>query len=111
MKIKVPFKHWKLLVEKEIEFVFSIATLEEATEGVLKCDLWEVDTQNPYDVNVAILFAGYLVACQKAYKKPKYKLEHAIFWTEHMSKSSQEMFLKAVKDLLGKLSKGGEKKK
>jgi len=110
MKIKVPFKTWKVITEKEIDFVFRIGTLEDACD-ILGCDLWEVETQNPYDVNVAILFAGYTVACEKNGKRKKYDLNHAVFWMEHMSKDSQSKFLKAVQDLLGKMSGKKEEKK
>lgn len=111
MKIKVPFKSWKLIVEKEVDFVFNIGTLECATEEILKCDLFDVGEQNPYDVNVAILYAGYLIACEKLGKRKRYDLNHAVFWMEHMSKTSQEEFLKAVQALLGKMAKGKEEKK
>jgi len=111
IKLKVPFKLGFLQVEKELDFVFRIATLEMATEDILKCDLFEVDTQNAYDVNVAVLYAAYLLACEKKRKRKLYTLIHAIYWMEHMSKSSQETFLKAVQDMLGKMSKGAEKKK
>lgn len=121
MKLKVPFKTWRILTERELDFIFTIGTLETATEEILKCDLWEVGDQNPYDVNVAILLAGYQIGCEKKRKSnifgrvyipaPKYNLHHAVFWIEHMSKDSQAAFLKAVQDLLGKMSKGKEKKK
>lgn len=111
MKIKVPFKSWRLITEKEIDFVFNIGTLECATEEILKCDLFDVSEQNPYDVNVAILYAGYLIACEKLRKRKRYDLSHATFWMEHMSKTSQEEFLKAVKSILGKMAKGSEEKK
>lgn len=111
IKLKMPFKYGIIHIEKELDFVFKIGTLEDATEEILKCDLFEADSQNPYDVNVAILYSAYLIGCQKKYKKPKYKLEHATFWMEHMSRESQTLFLKAVQELLGKMSGKGEKKK
>ena len=111
MKIKVPFKTWKVIIEKEVDFVFNIGTLEIATEDILGCDLFEVGEKNPYDVHVAILYAAYLRACEKQFKKPKYNMVHSIFWKNHMSEDSQAMFLKAVQDLLGKMSGKKEEKK
>ena len=112
MKIKVPFKTWKVITEKEIDFIFRIGTLEDACD-ILGCDLWEVEKQNPYDVNVAILFAGYKFARNTGRKNKflDYNLNHAVFWMEHMSKDSQGKFLKAVQDLLGKMTGKKEEKK
>ena len=111
MILKVPFRTGPFFREKNVEFIFKIATLEQATEEILKCDLWEVESQNAYDVNVALLLAAYQVACQKRYKKPKYNIHDAAFWMEHMSKESQTAFIEAVKELTGKMTKGKEKKK
>lgn len=112
IKLKVPFKTWRLLTEKDVDFVFKIATLECATNEVLKCGLQDIGKQNPYDLNTAILYAGYIIACKDKYKRPKYKLEHAIFWMQHMSTESRTCFTGACLELLGEMkSVKGEKKK
>ena len=121
MIIKVPFRKGPFFIEKNVDFIFKIATLEMATEEILKCDFWEVDKQNHFDVNVAILYAAYLVAREKKIAKmnklsrflvrKKYELSHAKFWIEHMSKDTQTEFLKAVQDMLGKMTKTKEEKK
>jgi len=115
IKLKVPFSHLKILsIEKELDFEFKIATLECATMDVLKCDLWEIGKQNPYDLNIAILYAGYVIACKDKFKRPKHTFEQAIYWFQHMSSDSHKEFLSACTELMGQLQKGNgkeEKKK
>ena len=111
MIIKVPFRKGPFFIEKNVDFIFKIATLEMATEEILKCDFWEVENQNPFDVNVAILYAAYLIGCEKSRSRKKYDISHATFWIEHMSKDTQSTFLKAVQDMLGKMTKTKEEKK
>jgi len=108
---KVPFKKAWFFIEKDVDFLFNIGALEYASEEVLKCDLFEIGNQKPYEINIAILYAAYLIACERKGKNKKYTFNHAVYWVEHMSRESQEVFIKAVQDLLGKMSKGTEEKK
>jgi hypothetical protein len=111
--MRVPFKRGFIFREKDLRFSFNIAALEYATEEVLKCDLWEIKDKSPYDINVAILYGAYIQACREQYRKPKYKLSDAMFWMEHMSKTSRDEFMRSCQKLLGKLrgNKGDEEKK
>ena len=109
MIIKVPFRIGPLYREKDIEFIFNIGALEYATETILGCDLWEAETQNQYDVSIAVLYGAYITACKHHYKKPRYGLGHAAVWVDNMSKLSQEIYIKAMKELTGKMA--GKKEK
>jgi hypothetical protein len=111
MIIKVPFKFWGVIFEKDIEFLFRIATLESASLDILKCELHELDEQDANKMQVAVLYAAYSLACEKKRRIKKYDLSHAIYWAEHMSKTSHDQFLKAIQELIGKMSKVSEKKK
>ena len=114
--LKMPFKFGRSLFrEREVDFVFKIGTLEDACHDFLQCTFKEIKDRNPNDVYMALLYAGYINACQKKYKKPKYNFNHAIFWVENMNKKSQTNFAKAMEDLFGKakeeFGKGEEEKK
>jgi len=113
MTIRVPFRIGPLFREKDIDFIFNIGALEYATEVILGCDLWEAEKQDQYDVSIAVLYAAYITACKSRYKKPKYGLGHAAVWVDNMSKVSQETYIKAMKELTGKMTgkKETEKKK
>jgi len=111
MRIKVPFKFWGVIFEKEIDFLFRIATLESACLDILKCELHELDGQDPNRMQVAVLYSAYSLACEKGRKIKKYGLKEASYWAEHMSKTSHDQFLKAIHELLGKMAKVSEVKK
>jgi len=111
MKIKVPFKHWGLIFEKEVDFMFRIATLESASLDILKCELDELESQEPAKMEIAVLYAAYCLSCEKRGKIKKYSIAHAAYWSENMSKKSHDMFLKAIQELLGKMTKVSEVKK
>jgi hypothetical protein len=119
MKLKVPFPIAKaFIVEKWVDFTFKIATLEIATKEILNCDLWNVSEKSPAEVNVAILYAGYITARKDLYDKPfklirskKYTEADAAFWLEHMSEKTKIEFLKAVDELLGEMKGGSGKQK
>ena len=111
MKIKVPFKFGRFQFEKDIEFMFRIATLESASLDVLLCELWELEEQKPNEVEIAVLYSAYILACEKNKKMQLYDIKQAAYWMEHMSKSSKEIYLKGVQELLGKMAKIAEKKK
>lgn len=99
MKIKVPFKFGFVFFEKELDFVFKIATLEWATEEILKCGLEDVKDQDPIKLNIVLFYSAYVIACQRKFKRPIYTLRHAEFWVTHLSKQGQEQFRLACKPL------------
>jgi len=113
MKLKVPFKFGKIIFEKELDFSFKLATLELATNDILKCELWEVGDKDTIAVDTAILYAGYIQARREKYKRPIYSLDHARFWITHLSYDSKVIFMTACKELIGNMGKKGvgEKKK
>lgn len=111
MKIKVPFKLGSFQFERDVDFLFRIATLESASLDVLKCELWELEDQKPEAVNIAVLYSAYILSCEKRNKIKKWTLKDAAYWSEHLSKGSQAAFTMAIQDLLGKMNKIGEKKK
>ena len=108
----MPFKFGPAIIEKEVKFLFNLSALETATNEILECDIWQVSEIEPARLNVAILYAGYLTACRKDYRKPKYKEVHAAYWISHMSQESTTEFVRSINELMGKMkSKGGEEKK
>lgn len=110
--MKVPFKIGVIHIERDVNFIFGLDSLEIATNEILKCELGDVSKQEPYRLNVAILYAAYLSACRKAYKKPKYNEAHAAFWIQYMSEDSKKEFGRQLTELFGKAKgSGGEKKK
>ena len=111
IKIRVPFKFGRFQFEKDVDFLFRIATLESACLDILKCELHELDEQKTGEVNIAILYAAYCIACEKKKKYKFYDIAQAAYWVEHMSKSSNDQFLKAIQELIGKMGKVSEKKK
>ena len=117
--LKVPFrKRWRYK-ERELFFCFNIGALEYATKDVLKIDLWQIteylenkdNFNSKYDLNVGILYGGYLMACLKLGQIPKYKIGHAAGWAEYMSKSESEKFATELGRLFGEMGEAGEKKK
>lgn len=121
MKLKVPFKLGRIYFEKELDFVFKIASLEYATNDVLGCDLWGIEGQDPNAVNVAILYGGYVQACREQsdrmfYQKKQrliYSLDYAKVWISYMSDDTKREFIKSCSELIGSMGKKpeGEKKK
>lgn len=113
--MRVPFKIGIVHIEKDIDFIFGFDALEIATDEILKCELSEVAKQDTYKLNVAILYAAYLSACRKNYKKPKYKEVHAAFWMQYMSEETRKEFNRLLQELFGKMKKSDkdpdEKKK
>ena len=107
----VPFKIGSVHIERDIKFIFGLDALEIATNEILKCELSEVAKQDTYKVNVAILFAAYLSACRKNYKKPKYNEGHAAFWMQYMCEDTKKEFNRQLLELFGKLKGEEEKKK
>lgn len=111
--MRVPFKIGIVHIERDIDFIFGFDALEIATDEILKCELSEVAKQDTYKLNVAILYASYLSACRKNYKKPKYNEAHAAFWMQFMSEETRKEFNRLLQELFGKMkgSSGEEKKK
>ena len=111
-KLKVPFKRGPFQIEKELDFLFKIGTIEAACER-LGVEFWQMSEADSYDFTLAILFEGYLTACQRQYKKPKYNFSHAVYWMEYMSRPESVKFADFMKELMGRLreSTGTEKKK
>ena len=109
VRIKMPFMYGWIFREKEVPFLFRIMTLE------LTCDYLGVDfgeimsgDNSDQDINMALLWNGYLAACMADYKKPKYKESHAYIWDQNMSKESRKSFLQQISILTDALRKGGE---
>ena len=117
MIIRVPFKRGILLREKDVDFMFTTGALEYTTKNILGIELYQIadylkgEINGDYDLNVAVLYGAYYYSCMRRFKKPKYKLSHAVVWYEYMSTSSREQFTKAFVDLLGELTVEKKKKK
>jgi len=109
MRIKVPFIRktifGNILKQRNVDFVFNIATLEAACER-LKIDFHEMSNVDNYDFALAVLYEAYLQGCKQRYKKPKYSFHRAVFWNEYMSRESSEQVKQAMIVLLGKMKKG-----
>jgi len=115
--LKMPFRFGgRFFKEKDVDFIFRIGTMEDACDYYLKCRFEEIKDRDPGDVHMALLFAGYIFACQRQYRKPKYNFNHAVFWVTNMNTDSKAKFVKAMEELTGRAkekfgSKDVEKKK
>lgn len=112
MKIKVPFKKGILLREKYLDFIFNIGCLEDACNdlGIEFHQMSEVDS---YDFSLSVLYNAYRQGCMRRFRRPRYKMAHAIVWNEHMGRESKKLVAEGMTDLMGKLkrSAGSEVKK
>ena len=112
MKIKVPFRKGILIREKWVNFEFNIAALEGACSD-LKIEFWEMSEADPYDFGLSVMYNAYVQGCKSRYKRPKYKLAHAVVWNENMSQESKKVYSECIAELMGRLRNGvkSEKKK
>ena len=110
MILQLPFKTgFSLYREKPVEIILNIGTLEDLCDS-LGIKFYEL----PENITTDILYFGYLTACQKAYRKPKYSKEQAEFWADHMSASALRDYTKLLTDLFGKaqdMTESDDKKK
>lgn len=120
MILNVPFKRRYLLVpfeiirRKDIEFIISLATLEMVCEE-LKIEFWQIKSfikqeGNNYDFTVLLLYCGYIRACEKRYRKPRYDESHARIWFEMMGTVEMKKFTQSVTELFGKFRAVDKKK-
>ena len=115
MTLNLPFKHLFFYKEKPIEIVLNIGTLEAICDD-LKIDFWQIGEkvkENEFDFSSLLLYYGYITACQKKYKKPKYNKTHASIWYNYMSIPEKKKFIQMMTELFGKMSSAykGDKKK
>ncbi len=113
MKLKVPFRYGILIIEKSLDFEFCIATLEWATNRILKCGLENIKEVDPVKLSTAVLYSAYVIACRFKDKpvRPRYTFAHAEIWVRHMNKDTQAEFFESMQGLLGEMRKGEDKKK
>ena len=65
---------------KPLWFEFRLASLEYAVEEIMKIELHQLgNVKSEYDLNLAILYAGYYMASIKGKQKLKYSLHHAVY--------------------------------
>ena len=98
MILQLPFKSGLSFIrEKPVEIILNIGTLEDLCDsrGIKFYEL-------PENITTDLLYFGYLTACQKAYRKPKYSKEDAEFWSEHMSANALRDYTKLLTELFGK---------
>jgi len=114
MIIKVPFlkrtPFGSVLKNKELDFVFNIATLEDACNR-MDIDFWQMSEVDGSDFALSVLYAAYIQGCKAKYKKPKYTFTHAVIWNQYMDKESAEKVKEAMGDLFGKLKSGSDEVK
>jgi len=107
MKLRVPFKRGIIFRERDVEFIFNIATLEDACHQ-LDIEFWQMSEVDGYDFALAVLYSAYRQGCKERYKKPKYNMAHATIWNEMMSRESREQLAGEMKNLMGKVKKSTE---
>ena len=115
IQLNVGFKKrlfgFPVIRERPLWFSFNLAALEYATEDIMKIELSELGVvDSEYDLNVAILYAGYYIAAIKGKQKLKYKFLDAVYWLEHMNKTEMEKFAGELNKLIGKTKKVGKQK-
>jgi len=110
MILQLPFKTFGYFKEKPVEILLNIGTLEDMCErlGIEFYEIGDLLQDSNIDFVTQLLYYGYLTACQKSYKKPKYNKVHAQYWASHMSAESKEGFAKLLTELLGKAKKIAE---
>lgn len=111
--MKLAFKRLGFgFVEKEVPIRLRIGTLEDVCED-FGIDFWQLDElkASEYDFNVELLYRGYLTACMREYRKPKYTKTNAIIWHEHMSNASKTEWTKIIAELMGKMTTSKPDKK
>lgn len=112
MILNLPFKHLFFYKEKPVEITFRIGTLEDLCDE-LGIEFWQITDylkENEFDFSYLLLFHGYLTACHRSYRKPKYTKVHAAVWYNYMSVDEKKKFLQMLTELFGKVS-GSYKKK
>jgi hypothetical protein len=112
MILSLPFKHLFFYKEKPVEIIFRIGTLEDLCEE-LKIEFWQITDylkNSEFDFSYMLLYYGYLTACQRSHRKPKYSRDHAVIWYNYMSMEEKKKFLQMLTELFGKVS-GSYKKK
>jgi len=113
MKIKLPFKAWSGIREKEVDIILKIGTLEDLCEE-LGIEFWQIKdymTKNSFDFSHLLLWYGYLTACEKNHTKVKYGKEKAAIWYEYMSQTEKTKFINEMSVLFGKIVKAYSGKK
>lgn len=92
-------------IEEPIDIMIRIGTLEDIcdTHNIKLKELQGYVSANNYDFNYLLLWGGYLTACQKKYKRPKYTEDHALIWHERMSLSERKRFNEELNSLYGKI--------
>jgi len=113
MILKLPFKKWFYYKEKPVEIILNIGTLEALCED-LKIEFWQIpDSVKKDDTGFSsmLLYYGYLTACEKKFRKPKYSKLHAIVWFNYMSVDEKKKFALLMTELFGKISNAYKSKK
>jgi hypothetical protein len=106
MILNLPFKEWFFYHEKPVEIVLRIGTLEDLCEE-LKIEFWQISDYLKKDdlgFSSLLLYHGYLTACEKKFKKPKYNRTHAIIWYNYISAEEKKKFIDLMTALFGKIS-------
>jgi len=115
MILLLPFKNFGFYREKPVEILLNIGTLEDMCEslGIGFQELEGYINKSNEDFTFHLLYYGYLTACQKNYKKPKYTKLEAQYWVSHLSITSRKSLTELLVQLFGKLQKlaKGEVKK
>lgn len=99
--------------EREVPVMLRIGTLEDIKEakGVDFSGMVEMIKSDLDEFMRLILYHGYLTACQKQYKKPQYKENHAYYWYAKLDQEARKELNTKMTMLFGEMKGEGSKKK
>lgn len=123
MTINLPFHKRSHFIEKPVEIILDMATIEATCEK-LEIEFWQIkEYATKHDVEFAteLLYQGYMRACEKGFnwpvisfikfkitKKrpvPEYSRLHAATWSMYMSREARGFFAQCMTELFGKIVK------
>ena len=113
MILRLPFKKWFYYKEKPIDIILNIGTLESVCDD-LKIEFWQITDYIKKDdlgFSSLLLYYGYITACEKRFRRPKYTKLHAIVWSNYMSADEKKKFLELMTGLFGRITKAYKGKK
>jgi hypothetical protein len=99
--------------DKEVPIELRIGTFEDikASKGIDFDDMGKMMKDDLDKFMVILLYYGYLTACQKSYKKPKYGESKAYVWYAKMDQEARKEINNKMMILFGEMKGLGSKKK
>lgn len=107
MKLRLYFKKLGLIQFRDVEIIFNLGTLEAVCDE-LKIDFWQIPDYmkiNDADFSAEMLYQGYITACEKNFRKPKFSRAHAYQWVDNLGAKEKNKYIEMLTVLFGKFNK------